>query len=148
MRTGSWEERPTRAIWPLAACVSTFGAGFLLSGCAFWGDGPSISRSGEPYAGPELRVESDRPHHVVVMNAPSGGWTIRLDRVEQFLDRREAFLTITRPNPAYAHTQAFVEQHVATPVDRNLPLHVFARVLDFDEKPDAPYSLAVTTPSR
>lgn len=74
--------------------------------------------------------------HIIVVEAPSGGWLVTLDGVYEAFGRRDAYITIQRPNPLGMHTQAIVEQHVATFVPTSTPIRVLARVVDYSVKPD------------
>ena len=75
--------------------------------------------------------------HTLILTAPSGGWSFRVDRAERKLDSTRLFATARRPNPAYMQTQALVTHEVTTEVAADQPITVFARVLGHDEESGA-----------
>ncbi|MCC5786843.1 MAG: hypothetical protein JJU33_09100 [Phycisphaerales bacterium] len=123
-------------------------AGALLSGAFLAGchSGPEIADS-DPYRGPDLRVDSSRDQHQIVMTAPTGGWTITRELARQDASGFEVFVTITRPNPRFVQTQAITEQRLATGVSSREAMTVYAREVEFDESPAGPYArVAEATP--
>ncbi|TVS06301.1 MAG: hypothetical protein EA423_05775 [Phycisphaerales bacterium] len=125
-------------------------AGALLSGAFLAGchSGPVIAdRDSDPYRGPDLRVDSSRDQHQIVMTAPTGGWAITRDLARQDASGFEVFVTITRPNPRFVQTQAITEQRLATGVSSREAMTVYARQVEFDESPAGPYNrVAEATP--
>jgi hypothetical protein len=87
------------------------------------------------YEGPPLTIDSSGPQHRAVLTAPSSGWTVTLDQTRARFDHIDAFITVTRPDPAYMQTQALVKQEVGSMVDRKTAMDLYARVLEFGEKP-------------
>lgn len=83
------------------------------------------------YHGPPLTLEVGPSTHEVIFTAPSPGWTISLDRSLDRFERRELFVTIRRPNPAYAYAQVVVEQRLATNAPSTTQTALYARVIDF-----------------
>lgn len=123
-------------------------AGALLSGAFLAGchSGPEIADN-DPYRGPDLRVDSSRDQHQIVMTAPTGGWTITRELARQDASGFEVFVTITRPNPRFVQTQAITEQRLATGVSSREAMTVYARQVEFDETPAGPYArVAEATP--
>lgn len=119
-----------------------------LVGCASQAAPPDVAA--DRYAGPPIHLEEDSSGHIIVVESPSGGWSITLDGVYEAFQRRDAFITIMRPNPLGMHTQAVVEQRLATFVPTNVPLRVVARVLPYSVKieDDKPYSVTPISPSQ
>lgn len=124
-----------------AAWVAGGLAACLLIGCA--GGSPA---QGETYAGPPLSSAIIAGEHVVVIQSPSPGWTVTLDRVEEALGRRDVMLTLREPNPAYLYPQVVVEQRVSTRVPLRIPIRVLMRVTDFEGKGGA-YARALDVPA-
>lgn len=117
----------------------------MLSGCQ---NGPEIAKGdANPYRGPDIRVDSSRDQHHIVMTAPTGGWAIARDIARQDANGFEVFVTITRPNPRFVQTQAITEQRLATGVSSREAMTVYARQVEFDETPAGPYArVAEATP--
>jgi len=102
----------------------------LLWGCSLFG-GPSRPQpSGGAYSGPPVTIDSMSDMHVVVMQAPTAGWTLEVDDERRRRGGYDAFITITTPNPAYSHAQVEVEQRLATRIRGDQAIAVYARVLD------------------
>jgi hypothetical protein len=94
-----------------------------------------------PFDGPALVVESGGSRHLIAMTAPSTGWVIAFDTSRKYFDHTDAFITITRPNPAFPNTPGEVQQKLDSTVDSHERLIVYARLTEFDQKP-GPYRLA------
>jgi len=138
MRRSRGRARPATVLLSIIAAVS------LLSACA----GRGVSRSAEPYSGPPITAEAIAGQHVVVLNAPSVGWSFTLDQTEREVDHTDVFLTATRPNPAMMHTQALVRHEVGTTVPASTAVEVFVRVLEYGEKAGSqPYRRALSVPA-
>jgi hypothetical protein len=85
---------------------------------------------------PPIKLETTNGKHLIVMRVPTGGWNLTLDKTEVTPDGRRAFVTARRPDPAFMHTQAFVNLRVLTDVPADTPVEVVARVLDHHAEPD------------
>tara|TARA_R110000868_G_scaffold119469_1_gene316486 strand:+ start:178275 stop:178727 length:453 start_codon:yes stop_codon:yes gene_type:complete len=83
---------------------------------------------------PPIAVESGEDRHLVVMQAPSPGWSIRLDATELTPDGKRVFVTIRKPDPAYQYTQQIVLMRVLTSVRLDSNIEVVGRLLEFNEK--------------
>lgn len=136
-----------RGMGRLALAAGVIGALSAAVGC---GGGPEMPRVAEGiYAGPVLSVDSSGRHHVVVMEAPTPGWAITLDRDLEVREYRQAFVTVTRPNPALVHPQVIVKQNLLTSVESRYPVRVFARLLDYQSTAtDGEYKLAADGAAR
>ncbi|QOI99289.1 MAG: protease complex subunit PrcB family protein [Phycisphaeraceae bacterium] len=118
----------------LALAVIAGGFGAAMVSCAGGGE----PYAGEDvYAGPPVSLESSRGVWVVVVQSPTGGWSVAVDRVTESRRRKDVFVTLRRPDPRFMNTQAVIEQRVATPVRSDEPVRVCVRVLDHDEDPDS-----------
>lgn len=121
------------------ACLACLGA--LAPSCS---DAPAVSRSAQPYEGPPISIDPGGPEHVLVLSAPSGGWSFIFDQVKPAFARREVYVTVIRPNPAMMHTLTLVEQRLGTTVDKGTPIDVFARLDDYGANPsDVAYGPAL-----
>lgn len=129
--------RSWRVIAATLAVIAACGA------CGCGGGAPKPRIGAAAYAGPALSVESWGRYHAVVMEAPTPGFALTLDRTEEERYFRQAFVTVRQPNPGYIYPQVVVKQTLLTPVETRLPLRVYARWLAFDDKAtDGEYGLA------
>ncbi len=117
-----------------AGLLGIAGIAAILGGCA---SGDRVSISDSAYQGPEITRSTAAGKHTLILTAPSGGWSFRVDRAERKLDSTRLFATARRPNPAYMQTQALVTHEVTTEVAADQPITVFARVLGHDEESGA-----------
>lgn len=138
--------------------VSACAGAVALGGCF---SGPSRpEKDSQAYSGPPITIESSEAvaaappaglgligaQHILVLSAPTAGWSFTLDSVQDAYQRREVFLTIMRPNPAYPGARTAVEQRMASEVERRAPIDVYARVLDYTSNPEpSPYRYAVSS---
>lgn len=83
---------------------------------------------------PPMMVEEGEGRHLVVMQAPSPGWSIRLDATERTPIGKRVFVTIRKPDPAYQYTQQIVLMRVLTSVRLDSEIEVVGRLLEHDEK--------------
>lgn len=129
-----------RWIGSALAAAATLVAMSPAGGCA--GGGRRAPRTATtPYAGPDIRVDSSGPAHVVIFQAPSTGWSFAVDLVQPKSRVTEVYTSATRPNPAFMHAQVVTPLSVGTGVDARSPIAVRVRVLDHGIRPDAqPYA--------
>jgi hypothetical protein len=120
------------AVAGLGACAST---GSDPSG---GGDKPTTST--DPYRGPAITLDSTGPRHLIIVEAPSPGWTVSFDQVGQ--SGEDVHITITRPDPGLLYPAVIVEQRMDSTLPAGQPVRVLARVVDFGAKAGA-YGLAV-----
>jgi hypothetical protein len=121
-----------------------------LCACASHSSSPT-GGSGRPavsdraYDGPAIAIDSmTGPRHLIVVTAPSPGWTVIFDQVSDAGDR--VYITIRRPDPALLYPQVIVQQKLdsTSPIAR--PAEVYARVLGFNENAGTqPYRPAKAT---
>lgn len=86
---------------------------------------------------PPIAVDAASTRHLIVMRVPTGGWTLSVDKDEVIPDGRRVYVTARRPDPAFMHTQAFVNLRALTDVPVTTDIEVVARVLDRHAKPDS-----------
>ena len=122
--------------------AGAFAAALLAQiGCSSRPSLPEVSS--EPYQGPALALDSSQPEYAVVIQAPTPGWVVSLDRVAEQYRHHAVFVSLRRPNPGFLYPQAIVEQRVATPVPVRGAVRVYARILAADVRESkAPYVLA------
>jgi hypothetical protein len=124
--------RRLRLLLP-AATLALAGAALLpAAGCRFLPEREPRLRDDLGYAGPEIALGEASGNHRLTLTAPSGGWTFKLDTVEEAYGHRRVLVTARRPNPAFMHTQALAEHNIRVPVPTGVPIRVYARVLDHD----------------
>ena len=126
MRSRSWMSCGGLGVTLFVRVVGV--SGLALSGCA---SGPRINTE-RPYAGPAISVDSSRRVHHLVMEAPTPGWQLTIDRTVEHEGIQRVFATARRPNPINIYAQVIVTQQVATVIPSTQPLEAFVRVLDFD----------------
>ena len=83
---------------------------------------------------PKMMLEAGEHFHLLVMQAPSPGWSVRLDSTERTPDGKRVYLTIREPDPAYVYTQQIVLMRVLTNVRLDTDIQVVGRMLEYDEK--------------
>jgi len=83
---------------------------------------------------PLIMLEENDTHHLVVMQAPSPGWSIRLDATERTPTGKRVFVTLRSPDPAYEYPQQIVQMHVLTSVRLDSNIDVVGRLLEFNER--------------
>ncbi len=83
---------------------------------------------------PLVRIDQTEKYHLIVMQAPSPGWSIRLDATQRTAEGKDVLVTIRRPDPAYVYTQQIVDMNVLTSVRLDTEIRVIGRLLDHDEK--------------
>ena len=103
-----------------------------IIGCSASNAPPTVSP--QPFVGPSISLENSRDMHVIMVQNPSAGYSVFLDRVEEERGHQQAFITIRTPNPRFSYPQVMVEQRVQTPVRASVPLKVSARLLGLDEE--------------
>ncbi|MGD9789742.1 MAG: hypothetical protein AB7Q00_04270 [Phycisphaerales bacterium] len=129
-----------------------------LIGCRATIPPPPVSKA--PYPGPTLSVFATSKADAQVpglgglatyriqMDAPSPGYTLELDRVDDGFNERTVYITCHRPYQDFPHDPTPVTQILATSATTDLGLIVFARLADALEVPDADakYHLAARVP--
>lgn len=84
---------------------------------------------------PRITLGSAEGFHTVVMQAPSGGWTVRIDKSIRTAEGMRIYVTARRPDPAFSHTQAFVDLNALSDVPTDVPVTIVGRVLERDAQP-------------
>ncbi len=125
----------------LAAAFSLALVATLLGGCASPVRPPE--RTSDAYQGPAISIDSSGSEHVIVVQAPTAGWDIRLDRLLDGPGYTEVFVTLRMPNPLFVNAQVMVTHRLASNVATTVNCRVLARVKAHDdEDPDTAYSRA------
>ncbi len=83
----------------------------------------------------ETKIEDLDGDTVVVVLAPSAGWKVRHDGNRRDKDSFSIFITMTRPDPKYAHAQVETEHRVGTTIDFGEPVQPYIRILLHGEEP-------------
>lgn len=83
---------------------------------------------------PPVMLDQESGMHLLVVQAPNPGWSVRLDSTELTPEGKRVYITYRQPDPTLVYPQRIVLKRVLTrvPVDTNLD--VAARVLKHDEK--------------
>ena len=112
-----------------------------MSGC--WGGGGIRDDATADW--PPMRLSQAEGRVVVVVEAPSPGWTIEFDKSEKISGGYRVLLTVRRPDPAFFYPQRTVEQNVITDVRAGTSVRVYRRLAEHDErKPEGAYVLVRT----
>jgi len=104
------------------------GATLLHGGCSSDSSLPELSP--EPYSGPAMSLEMTGGNYLVVLNAPTPGYSMLIDRIEQERGYREIFVTVRKPNPQFVYAQMMVSQRASTQVGTKESVKVYVRFLD------------------
>lgn len=123
------------------ACVAVLCV--MLAGCA----SENEIRPGVHFRGPSMAIDSDGDHHIVVLTAPSPGYSFEFDRSDAADGPTRLLVTIRRPDPGSLRPQVLVQQRVLTDVRSGLAVEVFARMLDHDQRDGRPWDLAWPRPA-
>lgn len=123
------------------AALSLASLTMVLGGCASPVRPPE--RTSDAYQGPAISIDSSGTEHTVIVQAPTGGWEVRLDRLLEGPGYTEAFVTLRMPNPLFVNAQVLVTHRLASKVSTTVPCRVLARVKAHDdEDPDIAYARA------
>ena len=114
-----------------------------LAGCA-GRHVPTVSD--DRYDGPPLSVDSSGPSHVLVLDAPSGGYTLTIDRVLERSKSYDIFATVRTPDPRFFYTQSTVKLRALVPLASTERVRVCARTLAPSETEDPEYPVALPLP--
>ncbi len=129
-----------------------------LIGCRATIPPPPVSNA--PYPGPALSIVATtdaetripglggRSTYRIQMDAPSPGFILELDRVDDGFNERTVYVTCHRPYDAFPHSPTPVTQVLATSATTDLGIIVYARLANALEEPDADasYHLAARVP--
>ncbi len=83
---------------------------------------------------PAMSVRELDGRKLLVMQAPSPGWSIRIDATDRTPEGKRVFVTIRRPDPAFQYTQQIVLMRALTSVRANTEIEVVGRLLEHNEK--------------
>ncbi|MBO6512655.1 MAG: hypothetical protein JJ974_01660 [Phycisphaerales bacterium] len=83
---------------------------------------------------PLMSVRELDGRKLLVMQAPSPGWSIRIDATDRTPEGKRVFVTIRRPDPAFQYTQQIVLMRALTSVRSGTDIEVVGRLLEHNEK--------------
>lgn len=133
---------------PSAHALPALAALLLVSSVQIIGCG---STQGPPppsdaaFQGPPVSIEQANAEHIVVVQAPSAGWTIERDATQEQQKRWDVYITLREPDPRFMYTQAVVSLRVATDVRAAEAIRVLARVVPFaDTSNESPHHPAAS----
>ncbi len=109
-------------------------AAVLLGGC--WSS-PTVLEDAA-FSGPPVAQSVAEGRHLLVVESPTPGWKVTIDRTDPRLDEDLVFMTIQRPDPGALYAQVVVEQRMLTDVPETRPIRVYARVIDFAQRKNLP----------
>ncbi len=87
---------PVAVARAIAAVLCAAAGATQIFGCASRAAPPDVAA--DRYAGPPIHLEADPLGHIVVIEAPSGGWSVTLDGVYDAFKSREVFITAAHFN--------------------------------------------------
>ena len=131
---------PDRGRHRYLSAALLFAASCVVIGCAGTPPAPEIDRGS--WSGPPMNLDASGRSYVVVMQSPTPGWVPTLDRVEDAFRHRAVFISLRKPNAAFAYPSTAVDQRVLTGVSTSQPVRVYSRVLPHNANPnkaDDPY---------
>ena len=82
----------------LASAIYRKGDIFII-GCSSDSTAPEVSP--ESYRGPSISLDSTGEFHTILVQSPSPGYLVLVERVEENRGFDEAFVTIRMPNPRH-----------------------------------------------
>lgn len=83
---------------------------------------------------PAMSVRELDGRKLLVMQAPSPGWSIRIDATDRTPEGKRVFVTIRKPDPAFQYTQQIVLMRALTSVRANTEIEIVGRLLEHNEK--------------
>lgn len=93
-------------------------------------DAVSRTIDDEPHGFPPVSLDSTGENHVVVMQGPDPGWSLRVDDVDRGSSPTTIYVSIVRAEPGVMHPQVITERRAGTDVEAATDTRVVARVLD------------------
>lgn len=113
--------------------AATFAA---LPGCFLFSSPSFPEAAAAPYQGPPLAIDRAGESPVIVLQAPSGGYTLTIDRVTERPGSHDVFATIRTPDPRFVHTQAIVEHRAIVPLPPAAAFRLCARIVPAGDTPE------------
>lgn len=140
---------PNTQLRPRAHTVSALAALLLVTSVLIIGCG---STQGPPppsdaaFQGPPVSIEQANARHIVVVQAPSAGWTIECDATWEQQKHWDVYITLRQPDPRFMYAQQIVSLRVATDVRAAEAIRVLARVVPFgDTSNETPHHPAASS---
>lgn len=110
----------------------------FAGGCSWvqstWGSDERVVQDVPLSGAPPLRLVTAGGKHVVVLEAPTPGWSLSYDAFERTSGPTRIFASLHRGDPTLLVPQVVVEKQAITAVDADEAVELFARVLDHDEE--------------
>jgi hypothetical protein len=97
------------------------------------------------HVGPPLTLDASGANYVVMLEAPSAGYGLTVDRVLERAGGSDIFATVRTPDPKYVHAQMIVTLRAAVPLATSSPARLCVRVLGADEEGERDGYRVVTT---
>ncbi|MCL4221478.1 MAG: hypothetical protein KJZ65_08905 [Phycisphaerales bacterium] len=108
--------------------------GLALGGC--WSS-PTVLDDAA-FTGPPVTQSVAEGRHLLIVQSPTPGWKVTIDRTDPRLDEDLVFMTLERPDPGALYAQVVTEQRVLTNVVQTRPIRVYARVVEFAQRKNFP----------
>jgi|GEM_PF-2975797 len=122
-------------------------AALPIAGCTSAVEPPD--RTSDAFVGPSVSVDSSGPLHVIIVQAPTAGWDVRLDRLLDGPGYTEAFITLREPNPLFVNAQVIAEHRLTSNIASTVECRVFARIRPHAEEDfDGAYAPAASAVAR
>jgi hypothetical protein len=146
---------PSRLSHAFTPALALILAAALLGGCRSSGDRnrndatatPTPTTGAENGSTPTVALEPGDQRHIIVVTAPTGGWSLRWEKRVVRDGTVEEYLTAFRPDPEFAHVQALTPHRMNSNAPLTSPIKVFIRIADHEQDTsDLPFSLAATAP--
>lgn len=130
-----------RGVSALAALLLV--ASVQIIGCGSTQGPPAPSDAA--FVGPPISIEPSNGVHVVVVQAPSAGWTIERDAALEQQKRWDVYITLRQPDPRFMYTQQVVTLRATADVRQAEGVRVLARVVPFaDTSNESPHHPAAS----
>jgi len=137
-------QRPPRAHAVPALAALLLVTSVQIIGCGSTQGPPPPSDAA--FQGPPVSIEQVNAKHIVVVQAPSAGWTVERDATQEQQKRWDVYITLREPDPRFMYTQAVVSLRVATDVRAAEAIRVLARVVPFgDTSNESPHHPAASS---
>lgn len=141
---------PSRLSHAFTPALALILAAALLGGCRSGAARNGDNGAATPVAGvenggsnPTVAIEPGDQRHIIVVTAPTGGWSLRWEKRVVRDGTVEEYLTVRRPDPEFAHVQAVTPHRINSNAPLSGPLKVFVRIVDHgQDAEDLPFKLA------
>lgn len=134
LNSNSTRHHPKTTAVKLLACVMLSAAFLSNAGCIqrIWERDEDAAKRMQN--APSMTVKDLDSRRLLVMQAPSPGWSIRIDATDRTPEGKRVFVTIRKPDPAFQYTQQIVLMRALTSVRADTEIEVVGRLLEHNEK--------------